>query len=136
MVVLKSSQAKGSFLGMGTHVWLEVTSETSQRTTYSGSRLGRLLGVIKNLKKDYDRDALRGELIIPAPVNMTEHEWAEAVINAGESIREHYHKKLFFSWLFPSRKKAGNCCTVAKHIIEKAGGMIPEHHIKGVLFGL
>jgi len=141
MVLIKANLAEGSFLGFGTHVWLEIVSESGEKTTFSGSRSGKRLHVIRDYKRDYDRDAAHGMLEVKAPVGMSEQEWAERVIAVGEEILEEMHDGYAFNGVFPwGRTSAGveraNCCCVIRNIIERAGGEVPSGRIKGMQPGL
>jgi len=137
VVYLKSSKAIGSFLGLGTHVWLVIVSNDGEKTTFSGSRVGKLLGVIKNFKRDYDKLPHRGEVIISPPHTMTQEEWDMAILEAGDVIQSTMNKELRFSGFFPCVKNYGNCCTIAKRIIELAGGVVPaSRNFRGFTPGL
>ena len=136
MVILKSHKAFGSFLGRGTHVWLEVHPEVGDKVTFSGAKVERLLGVVENLKKDYDKQPTRGSVVIPAPAGVDSLEWAKRVIEAGREVINTMHKEFGFSGLFPWLPGYGNCCSVAQIIISKAGGKIPQFRPSGVAPGL
>ena len=114
-----------SFLGMGTHVWLVIIDKNGVKTTFSGSKVGKLLGVIKNFKKDYNKPPSRGQMIIPPPSDMGQEEWDKAIIDAGDTIHNLMHKKLRYSGFFPCGETRGNCGTAAKWIVDLAGGVIP-----------
>ncbi len=141
MVILKANKAEGSFLGRGTHVWLEVTDAEGNKTTFSGVKNGRMLDVIRDYKRDYDRDAARGLLEISPPDHLTEDEWSMAVLSAAEEVLDEMHGNYAFNGIFPWGKTSSgiprsNCCCVAQNIIKRAGGEIPDDKIKGVLPGL
>jgi len=141
MVVLKANKAEGSFLGRGTHVWLEVTNKAGQRITFSGAKNGIRLDVIKNYKRDYDRAHDRGFIEISPLAGMNEDEWDEAVLEAAIEVQKEMHGKYAFSGIRPWGKNSSgisrsNCCCVAVNIIERAGGEIPKGKIKGVVPGL
>lgn len=131
MVILKSHKAMGSFLGQGTHVWLEVLCPEGNKVTFSGAKAGRLLGIVENLKRDYDKPATRGSINIPPPKGFSNKEWATEVITAGRAIKWSMHKKLRYSGAFPDLSGYGNCATIAKLIIKKAGGKIPQFNPSG-----
>lgn len=140
MVIIKSNEAVGSFLGLGTHTWIEI-SHNGQKTTYSGSkRPMNILAVIKNYKRDYDREAKRGTLTVTPPEGISEEIWAQKVIESAENVLTAMHEKYCFSGLFPYGKSKGlqraNCCTVLSRIIREAGGKIPPGRIKGFTPGL
>jgi len=141
MVFIKSNLAEGSFLGIGTHVWLEIIDHQGEKTTFSGSRNGKLLQVLRDYKRDFDRDAKHGLLEISPPQGMSEKEWGAAVISAALKIQEEMHEGYAFNGVWPwGKTRAGiprsNCCWVVRNIIERAGGEIPNGRIKGVLPGL
>lgn len=136
MVTLKSSKAIGSFLGTGTHVWLEINTQDGRKITFSGSKMGDMLGVIKNYKRDYDKPPHRGVIVIPPPEGVTENEWDDIIIEAGDRVRDSLHKKLSFSGPFPNHTVRGNCCTIVNAIIEVAGGCIPYKKLRGFTPGL
>ncbi len=137
MVVLKSSKAEGSFLGLGTHVWLVVIDSAGVKTTYSGAKVEKRLGVIKNFKRDFDKPPKRGQIEVPPPPGMSEEKWINAVLSAGEKVLAEMHLKLRFSGFFPCGKSRGNCCMIAKKIIDTAGGVIPtDRQIYGFTPGL
>jgi hypothetical protein len=136
MVILKSHKAFGSFLGRGTHVWLEVHPAEGEKVTFSGAKVERLLGIVENLKKDYHKQPTRGSVVIPAPVGVDCSEWANQVIDAGRELKDSMHKELEFSGLFPCLPGRGNCCTVVNLIISNAGGEIPEFCPSGFAPGL
>jgi hypothetical protein len=136
MVILKSHKAFGSFLGRGTHVWLEVHPADGKKVTFSGAKIERLLGVVENLKKDYHKQPTRGSVVIPAPAGIGYLEWANRVIESGREVKDSMHKELGFSGLFPWLPGRGNCCSVAQLIITRAGGEIPEFRPSGVAPGL
>ena len=136
MVTLKSHKAFGSFLGSGTHVWLEVHPDHSEKVTFSGVKVERLLGIVENLKKDYDKQPTRGSVVIPPPSGMTCSEWADLVIKAGREVKLTMHKELSFSGLFPWLPGYGNWCSIALLIIAKAGGEIPTFRPSGFAPGL
>lgn len=140
MVVLKASVAEGSFLGRGTHVWLEITVG-SEKTSFSGSKSGRILRIYKNYRRDHDRHHERGIIIIPAPKHMTEIEWSKAVIEAGDDVIARLDKRYAFNGIWPRGKvkseiNRANCCTIVSLIIRQAGGSIPRAKLKGVVPGL
>ncbi len=136
MVIMKSHQAMGSFLGRGTHVWLEIHPAEGVKVTFSGAKVNKLLGVAENLKRDYHKTATRGEIIIQAPHGMDCNQWAQAVIAAGREVKHSMHKKLKYSGLFPSFSGYGNCCTIVALIIQQAGGEIPPFQPSGFAPGL
>ena len=136
MVILKSHKAFGSFLGRGTHVWLEVHTADGEKVTFSGAKVDRLLGVVENLKKDYEKQPTRGSVVIPVPAGVDALEWADRVIEAGREVKETMHKKFSFSGLFPWLPGCGNCCSVAQLIITRAGGKIPAFRPSGIAPGL
>ena len=136
MVVLKSSKAIGTFLGLGTHVWLEINAEDGTKTTFSGSKIGSLLGAIKNYKRDFDKPAHRGFIEILAPEGVCDSDWDAAIIEAGDKIIEIWHKKLPFSGAFPDHVVKGNCCTIVNAIIKDAGGCIPRKRLWGFAPGM
>jgi len=137
MVIIKAAKAEGSFLGFGTHVWIEVIDKDMVKTTFSGAKAGKHLAVFKNYKRDYDKEAKRGEISIPAPPTISENEWDKIVIQAGDFILNSKHMKLLFTGYFPCGKKRGNCCLIAKWIIAHAGGAIrSDRKLKGFTPGL
>ena len=141
MVFIKANIAEGSFLGIGTHVWLEIIDHRGEKTTFSGSRNGKLLQVLRDYKRDFDRDAKHGLLEVSPPQGMSEKEWGAAVISAALKIQEEMHEGYAFNGVWPWGKTRGgvprsNCCWVVRNIIERAGGEIPNGRIKGVLPGL
>lgn len=136
MVILKSHKALGSFLGRGTHVWLEVHPEMGEKVTFSGAKVERMLAVVENLKKDYHKSPTRGSVVIPPPEGVECSEWARRVIEAGREVKDCMHKELGFTWLFPCLPGRGNCCTVVHLIIGKAGGEVPEFRPIGFAPGL
>jgi len=121
----------GSFLGRGTHVWLEIHPSEGEKVTFSGAKVMRFLGVVENLKKDYDKRATRGSVVIIPPVGVSSSEWAQRVIEAGREVKLTMHKKLKFNGAFPSLSGYGNCCTIASLIVDKAGGELPEFKPSG-----
>lgn len=126
----------GSFLGRGTHVWIEVHRANGEKVTFSGAKVARLLGVVENLKNDYDKPPTRGSVVIPAPAGFTEDEWAERVLEAGRIVKQSLSKKLRYHGLFPCLPGYGNCCTVVNWIIEHAGGEMPDFRPAGFAPGL
>lgn len=126
----------GSFLGRGTHLWLEIHSPDGSKVTFSGAKLDKLLGIVENLKRDYHKPATRGSLVIKAPPGMSCTQWSETVIHAGREIKRTMHKKLKFNGPFPSRSGYGNCCTIVGLIIDKAGGEVPPFSPTGFAPGL
>lgn len=137
MVVLKSSKAEGSFLGLGTHVWLVVTDSNGEKTSFSGAKIEKRLGVIKNYKRDFDKLPRRGEIEILPPPGLSDEQWTAAVLVAGDDVIKSMHLKLRFSGFFPCGKIRGNCCMIAKKIIDTAGGVIPSNrHLYGLTPGL
>ncbi|MGJ8672770.1 hypothetical protein [Rubritalea sp.] len=136
MVLLKSHKAFGSFLGSGTHVWLEVHSPNAKKVTFSGARVQQLLGVVENHRKDYNKPPTRGSVIIPAPDGLSEQEWAERVIEAGRTVKKSMSKRLRYHGLLPCLPGYGNCCTVVNWIIGHAGGTIPSFRPAGIAPGL
>ena len=141
MVFLKANKAEGSFLGRGTHVWLEIKNEKVGKVTFSGAKSGLLLHVYRDYKRDYDRGHDRGILEVKPPDTMTSEEWDEAVIAAACIVQEEVHGNFAFNGFFPWGKTQdgilrSNCCVVARKIITKAGGVLPNGRIKGVLPGL
>lgn len=136
MVIIKSHKAIGSFLGRGTHVWLEIHPAIGEKVTFSGAKVMRFLGVVENLKKDYHKLATRGSVEVSPPAGMACSEWAERVIEAGREIKLTMHKKLKFNGAFPSLSGHGNCCTIVSLIINRAGGKLPEFKPSGFAPGL
>jgi hypothetical protein len=141
MVFIKSNIAEGSFLSRGTHVWLEILDDKGHKTTFSGSKRGGMLHVLRDYKRDFDRDHHRGLLEILPPEGMSENDWTEAVTSAAVEIENEMHGNYAFNGIWPrGETRAGvarsNCCRVVVNIIERAGGKIPNGRIKGVLPGL
>jgi hypothetical protein len=136
MVILKSHKAFGSFLGKGTHVWLELHLANGEKVTFSGAKVERLLGVVENLKKDYDKPPTRGSIIIPPPVGMSDEEWTRRVLEAGRTVKESLSKRVRYHGLLPQLPGYGNCCTVVNWIIDHAGGTIPKFRPAGIAPGL
>ncbi len=136
MVIVKTSRAVGSFLGRGTHVWLEVYSADHQKIIFSGAKAGRLLGVVENLKKDYRKPSTRGDVVVPPPAGLTEQEWAREVIIAGRRVVRTMSRQMRYCGCLPNGRSRANCCTVVNVIIEEAGGVIPYFKIRGVAPGL
>ncbi|MFC4992167.1 hypothetical protein [Rubritalea tangerina] len=136
MVVLKSHKAFGSFLGRGTHVWLEIVREGGEKVTFSGAKVRRMLAVVENLKRDYDKESTRGAVVIPAPEGMGDAEWDALVIEAGRSVKASVDRRYRYSGLLHCLPDRGNCCTVVNLIIERAGGRIPRFRPQGVAPGL
>jgi hypothetical protein len=141
MVCLKANRAEGSFLGMGTHVWLEITLGNGERTSFSGAKNGKLLHVVRDYKRDHHRGHDHGLLEIAPPEGMSDEEWGQAVINAALVIQDEMHGNFVFNGVWPwGKTMAGNprsnCCCVASKIITAAGGKIPDGRIRGVLPGL
>lgn len=141
MVVIKANKAEGSFLGRGTHVWLEIIDQNGEKTSFSGSKQGELLQVIRDYKRDYDREHARGLLEVLPPEGVNDQEWADAVIAAALEIQEEMHGEFAFNGFFPwgeasSGIPRSNCCRVVQNIIQRAGGEIPSGRISGVFPGL
>lgn len=136
MVILKSHKAMGSFLGRGTHVWLEIHPPSGKKVTFSGTKVMRFLGVAENLKKDYHKRATRGFVVVSPPAGVSCSEWAERVIDAGREVKLTMHKKLKFNGAFPSLSGHGNCCTIVSLIVDRAGGELPEFRPSGFSPGL
>ncbi len=136
MVVLKSSKAIGSFLGVGTHVWLEVKDSQGVRHTFSGAKVYGKLRVFKDYKRDHDKPAHRGEILIPPPQGVSQSGWDTAVLQAGYQVIKEYDQRLKFSGPFPFLPSYGNCCTIVNAIVQTAGGAIPRKRIKGLAVGL
>ncbi len=141
MVLIKAHIAEGSFLGMGTHVWLEVIDGDGVKVTFSGSKAGGALHVIRDYKRDYDRAFKRGLLEVLAPDGLSDAEWSGVVIAAAEEVLDEMHGNYAFSGIWPwGRTRGGvprsNCCAVVFRIIERAGGEVPRGRVKGVLPGL
>lgn len=136
MVSLKSSRAMDSFLGLGTHIWIEIISSSGEKTTFSGYNSNKLLGIKKNQKRDYDRESTRGSVTVPPPANTSQQQWDEQVISSAQAVVDKLDKTLLFNGINPCGKKSGNCCTIARTIITRAGGEIPKHKFKGFSPGL
>jgi hypothetical protein len=122
-------------------VWLEIIDFQGERTTFSGARRGKALLVIRDYKRDFDRGADHGLLEIPPPQGMSEKEWADKVISTALEIQAEMNEGFAFNGVWPwGITRAGvprsNCCWVVRNIIERAGGVIPNGRIKGVLPGL
>ena len=126
----------GSFLGKGTHVWLEVRLDQDSKVTFSGANVQRKLRIAENLKKDFDKPATRGSMLVPAPAGLSEREWAERVIEAGRETKKSLRKSINYSGIFPKFPGYGNCCTVVLEIVQKAGGTIPKFRPLGFAPGL
>lgn len=136
MVTLKSSRAMDSFLGLGTHIWIEVVSESGEKNTFSGYKSNKLLGIKENQQRDYDRESTRGSAIVTPPANMSQQQWDEQIIDSGRSILKQFDKTLLFNGINPCGKNSGNCCTIARAIITRAGGEMPKCKFKGFSPGL
>ncbi|MGJ8656544.1 MAG: hypothetical protein ACSHX6_08830 [Akkermansiaceae bacterium] len=126
---------------MGTHVWLEIIRGSGERTTFSGAKNGKILHVVRNYKRDYDRGHDHGLLEISAPDGMNDEEWGEAVMAAALVVQAEMHGNFAFNGVWPwGKTRAGvprsNCCCVASRIIRIAGGVMPLGRIRGVLPGL
>lgn len=138
MVFLKANVAVGSFLGRGTHIWLEINNEKVGKTTFSGSKSGKLLHVYQDYKRDYDRSYKRGLLEVVPPAGVSDEEWDEAVISAALEVQKEFHGNYAFNGIFPwGKTRAGltrsNCCHVVREIIHRAGGELPKGRLRGVL---
>ena len=136
MVILKSHQAMGSFLGRGTHVWLEIHPADGDKITFSGAKAKNLLAIIENLKRDYDKESTRGSVVIPPPNGISSPQWEDSVIQAGRDIKHTMHKKLRYSGAFPFLVGYGNCASIAHLIINQAGGELPKFKFSGFSPGL
>lgn len=122
-------------------MWLEIIDHAGVRTTFSGARNGKMLDVIRDYKRDFDREAARGLLEILPPAGMSEDEWADAVITASLEVQKKMHGNYAFNGTFPWGETSkgiprSNCCQVVQRIMKIAGGEIPSGKIKGVLPGL
>jgi len=140
MVIIKANKAIGSVLGQGTHTWLEIWYK-GEKITYSGAKgPNKILEILKNYKRDYDRDAGHGMLTVPPPKDLNEEQWAEKVIAAAEKALEEMHHQYHFCGMFPWGKNKGirraNCCSYINKVIKYAGGEIPKGHFKGFTPGL
>lgn len=136
MVILKSHEAMGSFLGKGTHVWIEVHLENGEKVTFSGANVSRRLRLAENLKKDFDKPATRGSVVIPPPSGLSESEWARRVIEAAREVKRDLPESILYSGMFPKFPGFGNCCTVALEIVQRAGGAMPRFKPAGFAPGL
>ena len=141
MVAIRANRAEGSFLGFGTHVWLEIIDHQGVKTTFSGARRGKFLHVLQNYKRDFDRGADHGLLEVPPPLGMSEQDWDELVISVALKIQEEMGQHHAFNGFWPWGKTfrgapRSNCCRVVKSIIKQAGGEMPNGKIKGVMPGL
>lgn len=136
MVILKSHKAMGSFLGRGTHVWLEIHPSVGNKVTFSGAKVTMRLGIAENLKKDYHKLATRGSVVVSPPAGMSSSEWADRVIGAGRDVKLTLHKKLKFNGTFPFLSGHGNCCTIVNMIVDRAGGKLPPFNPSGFAPGL
>ena len=121
----------GSFLGRGTHVWLEIHPSDGKKITFSGAKVMKFLGVVENLKKDYHKLATRGSVVINPPAGVSCSDWAERVIEAGREVKHTMHKKLRYNGIFPGLSGHGNCCTIVSLIVDRAGGELPEFNPSG-----
>jgi RHS repeat-associated protein len=124
--------------GVGAHTWVEVQPSNGTRTTYSGIRddTGQL-GVRENYSPDFSDPVVTGEVIVPPPSWMTQGEWDQAVLRAGERALKQDASRKYKP--FPSSKKhstEGNCHTVTSDIVESAGGSIPNFDPPGLNPGL
>lgn len=136
MVTLKSHKAFGSFLGKGTHVWLEVCLEDGEKVTFSGANVSRRLRLAENLKKDFNKPATRGSVVIPPPAGLSDSEWSQRVVVAGRAVKKSLARNLHYSGIFPQLPGYGNCCTAVLDIVRKAGGEMPEFRPEGFAPGL
>ena len=141
MVFIKANLAEGSFLGLGTHIWLEIIDYKGDKTTFSGSRSGKLLHVLQDYKRDYERAADHGLLEVLPPRGMDEESWGEEVISSALEIQDEMHEGFAFNGVWPWGKTLSgvprsNCCVVVRNIVERAGGAVPDGKIKGVQPGL
>ncbi len=140
MVVLKASKAEGTFLGQGTHVWLVIESG-DEKVSFSGAKAGKILRVYKNYKRDHNRDGERGKIVILPPSEMSDEEWAKAVMSAGDEVMDRLDSHYVFNGIWPhGRNRSGqdraNCGTIVSLIIEQAGGVIPKSRLRGFVPGL
>ena len=95
------------------------------------------LGIRENYGRDFNDPAVTGEVIVSPPSWMTQGEWDQAVLRAGERALKQDAKRKYKP--FPSSKKQStedNCHTVTSDIIESAGGSIPQFNPPGLNPGL
>jgi len=136
MVTIKAHKAYGSFLGRGTHVWIEVVRADQRKVTFSGANVDGVLAVAKNLPRDFDKIATRGSVVVEPPEGVSQDDWDEKIIESGVWFREHMSKSLTYTSFFPCRDGYGNCGTVVNEVVRRAGGKIPKFKPLGFSPGL
>jgi RHS repeat-associated protein len=106
------------------HSWVKVVTEDGIKTTFSGTNKGTL-GVEKNYKPDYNAFT-SSKQPIPPPQGMTQKEWDQKVLKEGEKQLGKDGKRDYKPLGGDGGDKSGNCHTVAREIIDGAGGSIPK----------
>lgn len=123
LVVMIRSRSVSGTRGVGSHTFVAVR-KNGKTTTYSGIKDDNgNLGV----RKDYPADEKAKEsVVVPPPAGMTQEEWDDAVIQAGEDALKLDGQRDYKLFGGDGGKTSGNCHSTTSDIIENAGGSVPS----------
>lgn len=123
--------------GFGAHTATTVTTSNGDTFTYASYLIDGKNKVIRNAPTDHgpNRLPITDSVLIPPPMGMTQDQWDNAVIQAGEGLLlippQDYA-------IFPGRSNTkGNCHITTNRILNNAGGsLVPGFNPPGLNPGL
>ena len=112
--------------GLGAHTATTITTSDGRSVTYASYKIGKKNLVVKNATSDHgpNRLPITDSVFIPPPVGMTQKQWDNAVIQAGERLLlvppQDYA-------IFPGASGSKSNCHVTTHrLLNNAGGSLVQ----------
>ncbi|MEP5568882.1 MAG: RHS repeat-associated core domain-containing protein [Halioglobus sp.] len=110
--------------GFGAHTATTVTTGDGKSVTYASYKIGNKNRVVKNAASDHgpNRLPITDSVVIPPPVGMTQNQWDNAVIQAGERLLLMPPQDYA---IFPgSSGSKSNCHVTTNRLLNNAGGSL------------
>ena len=115
-----------STAGFGAHTATTITTSDGRSVTYASYKIGSKNQVVKNATSDHgpNRLPITDSIVIPPPVGMTQKQWDNAVIQAGERLLLTPPQDYA---IFPgSNGSKGNCHVTTNRLLNNAGGSLVQ----------
>ena len=112
--------------GFGAHTATTITTSDGRSVTYASYKIGSKNQVVKNATSDHgpNRLPITDSIVIPPPVGMTQKQWDNAVIQAGERLLLTPPQDYA---IFPgSNGSKGNCHVTTNRLLNNAGGSLVQ----------
>ena len=110
--------------GLGAHTATTITTDDGRSVTYASYKIGNKNRVVKNAASDHgpNRLPITDSIVIPPPVGMTQNQWDNAVIQAGERLLLMPPQDYA---IFPdSSGSKSNCHVTTNRLLNSAGGSL------------